>query len=259
MRRLLLIPLAVLPALAADLDHAVWDRLLKKYVSSESLVDYRGLKQQGLGELDAYLKQIAGAWPAGMSTQETKAALLNAYNALTIRWIVGNYPVKSIWRTENPFRKPRHTVNGTAVSLDQVETRLREMKDPRVHAALVCAARSCPPLRREAYAASRLDEQLDDSTRQWLADKRFNTFQPEKKTARVSEIFKWYAKDFGGTGGVKDFLARYGPDAAFIDTRGGKLEYEPYRWGLNDTSTLGSDYSQWDFYRDQLRLGLTGR
>lgn len=259
MKRLLLIPIAVLPALGANLDHSEWDNLVKRYVSSESRVDYRSLKEHGLSELDAYLKQIAGDWPAGMSQQETKAALLNAYNALTVHWIVANYPVKSIWRTENPFRKARHTVDGKMLSLDQVESRLRGMNDPRVHAALVCAARSCPPLRREAYMAARLDQQLDDNARRWLADQRLNVFQPEKKTARVSEIFKWYAKDFGGGGGVKDFLARYGPDAGFIGARGARIEYEPYYWGLNDTSTLGSDYSQWDFYRDQLRLGLTGR
>lgn len=259
MKRLLLMSLATLPALGVDLDHARWDSLVKKYVTSESRVDYQSIKQHGLGDLDAYLKQIAVSWPPGMSARETKAALINAYNALTIRWIVTNYPQKSIWRTENPFRKPRHTLDGKLVSLDQVETRLREMKDPRVHAALVCAARSCPPLRREAYTAASLETQLDDNARRWLADKRFNQFTPDKKTARVSEIFKWYAKDFGGTGGVKDFLARYGPDAAFIDTRGARLEYEPYFWGLNDISTLGSDYTQWDFYKDQLRLGLTGR
>lgn len=246
--------LLAVPAPAGGLDHSRWDRVLKTYATLDSRVDYQNLKWNASKDLEPYVKELAAPWPSGLSVAETKAALLNAYNALAVHWIVLNYPQKSIWRTDNPFRNARHVLNGQPVSLDQIEARLREMKDPRIHAALVCAARSCPPLRREAYVPDRLEEQLDDNTRVWLADKRFNEFPPDGRVARVSEIFKWYAKDFQAAGGVKEFLARYAPVA--IKNR--KIEYLPYNWGLNDATPLGSDYSQWDFYRDQLRLGLTG-
>ena len=244
-------------ALAADLDHSSWDALLERYVTPESRVDYQALQQHGIAELDAYLKQIAAPWPAGMETPAVKAALINAYNALTVRWILSHYPIESIWKTGDPFQAPRHTVNGEQLSLDQVEGRLRETGDPRIHAAVVCAARSCPPLRREAYIAERIDEQLDDNSRQWLADPRLNEFVPADKTARVSQIFTWYEGDFAASGGVPAFLAQYAPaDAqAFLREPGAAIEYQTYDWGLNDAGELGGSYSQLSFYLDWVRGG----
>jgi hypothetical protein len=241
----------------AELSHSRWDALLKQYVSPEFRVDYRGLKQGGLPALDGYLAELAKPWPADMESAAIEASLINAYNALTVRWVLSNYPVKSIWSTDDPFRAVRHTLDGKKVSLDQIETRLREMHDPRIHAALVCAARSCPPLRREAYTASRLDAQLDDNTRRWLADAPLNEFFPERRTADVSEIFKWYAGDFESSGGVRGFLARFAPPGgqAFAGSPEWRIDYKTYRWGLNDSSALGSDYSQLRFYWDWARNG----
>lgn len=251
--------LAVLaPAtLAADLDHSAWDRLLGQYVTAESHVDYSGLQQDGIEALDAYLVQLAEPWPADMERPAVKAALINAYNAFTVRWILSHYPVESIWKTDNPFQAPRHTVNGEQLSLDQIEGRLREMGDPRIHAAVVCAARSCPPLRREAYVAERIDEQLDDNSRQWLAHPQLNEFIPASSTAQVSQIFSWYEGDFAESGGVAAYLARYGPPAAqaFPREETLEIEYKTYNWGLNDAGGLGSDYTQLSFYLDWVRSG----
>jgi hypothetical protein len=66
-----------------------------------------------------------------MPASARKAALINAYNALTVRWILSNYPVRSIWSTEDPFRAQRHVLDGKPVSLDEIENRLRAMGDPR--------------------------------------------------------------------------------------------------------------------------------
>ena len=98
------------------------------------------------------------------------------------------------------------------MSLDDIETTLRNMGDPRIHAAIVCASRGCPPLRREAYVESRLKTQLDDSTRSWLANPKRNQFFPERRIAEVNPIFKWYKGDFEKNGGsVRSFLAKYAP------------------------------------------------
>ena len=138
----------IIPAKAPNtprlpIDHSKWDALLK-YVDAQSLVDYRWWNQTGRQDLEAYL---ARPWPAGMSPDEEKAALINACNALTVHWVLQNFPVTSIWRTDGPFTAVRHTINGRNVSLNQIENRLRDAGDPRIHAALVCASRSCPPLR----------------------------------------------------------------------------------------------------------------
>ena len=130
------------------------------------------------------------------------------------------------------------------VSLDQIESRLRAMGDPRIHAALVCAARSCPPLRREAYIAARLGEQLDDNVREWLADRSLNTFDSARAQAEVSPIFKWYGKDFDSyPGGLAGFLLQYAPpDAkAALGERKFQITFKSYEWGLNDQSRFGAD------------------
>ena len=233
-------------------DPAQWDAVVKKYVDEQSRVDYRGLKRNGLNELDAFLREVATRWPSTMSATARKAALINAYNALTVRWVLTNYPVESIMKTPDPFKSERHTVDGRKVSLDQVESELREMKDPRVHSVLVCAARSCPPLRREAYVAERLEAQLDENTRAWLANSRLNEFAGDRGVALISPIFKWYAEDFGTTQDLKAFLARYSPGVpgGFLLAPGTRVEFMDYDWGLNDASALGGDYSQWSLYWD---------
>lgn len=233
-------------------DPAIWDAIVKKYVNDEARVNYAALKRDGWKDLDAYLEQVAARWPSGMSARARKAALINAYNALTVRWIVTNYPVESIMKTPNPFRERRHTVDGRKMSLDEVEGLLRKEGDPRVHSVLVCAARSCPPLRREAYVPERLDAQLDDNTRAWLANSRLHEFLPDRRVARVSSIFKWYRKDFGTAQDLRSFLARYSPGGAgsFLLHPGARLEFQDYDWGLNDSSSAGSHYSGWKLYRD---------
>jgi hypothetical protein len=234
------------------LDHSAWDALLKRHVNGESRVDYRAWKYgASLGELDAYLAQLASPW-SGIANEERKAALVNAYNALTIRWILTHYPVESIWKTKQPFSQARHNVNGRRVSLDAIETELRQMGDPRIHAALVCAARGCPPLRREAYTAGRLEEQLDSNTRQWLADAKLNSFDARARTARISSIFKWYRGDFPN---LEQFLARHAPaGAAFLREGKVKIVHVDYHWGVNDQSPLGESYKAGlGFYWDYLR------
>ena len=244
---------ACAPALAQDLDHSARSAILERYVTVNSRVDYAKLKADGSAKLDAYLEQIAKPWPATLDENDKKAALINTYNALTIRWILSSFPVKSIWRTKGPFRVARHQVNGKTESLDSVETRLRAMGDPRIHAALVCAARSCPPLRREAFIGGDVDEQLDDNFRVWLADTSKSQFLPGKRLAKVSKILDWYGADFARAGGVSAALNKFAPPGMFTATN--KLEYLKYNWGLNDTGSVGDSYSDFEFYIDYVRNG----
>ncbi|MGC2658879.1 MAG: nucleoside hydrolase [Bryobacteraceae bacterium] len=241
---------------AEAFDHSVWNDLTHRYINASHRVDYQTLKNNDLTRLDAYLSQFASKWPSGVTPAETKAALLNLYNALTVRWILANYPVESIWQTKHPFALARNRVNGEMISLDGIESELRSTHDPRIHGALVCAARSCPPLRREAYEPDHVDAQLDDNVREWLRNPALNEFFPQEKTASVSAIFKWYAGDFIKAGStVKAFLTKFGPAGSveFLTQPGSTLEYKTYDWGLNDAGSHGSDYSQTRFYWDALR------
>ena len=244
------------PQAPAGPDHEPWTRLLERFVTADSRVNYGEWKKTETAELDAYLASLAQPWPAALTDAGRKAALINAYNALTLRWVLQHYPEKSIWRTPDPFRAERHTVNGRKVSLDGIENELRATGDARIHAALVCAARSCPPLRREAYTAGRVEQQLDENMRAWLANPALNQFAPAEGRARISSIFNWYGKDFGGgRPALLKFLARYAPPAArpLLESGKARVNFLRYHWGLNDTGDLGSDYSHRQFLWDRVR------
>ncbi len=239
----------------SSISHAAWDDLLKRYVRADHRVDYARWKRDGVATLDAYLATLAHPFPAKISAEARQAALINAYNALTVRWVLGHFPVKSIWKTKKPFTAKRHQVDGKQLSLDDLETDLRNTLGARTHSVLVCAARSCPPLRLEAYTEAALQQQLDSNTRQWLANPSLNRFDAAAKTASVSSIFKWYRQDFDTANSrLADFLARFGPSDQSAFLLGGpdpKIRFLDYDWGLNDTGDAGEGYR--GFYFDYLR------
>ncbi|HXH50388.1 MAG TPA: DUF547 domain-containing protein [Terriglobia bacterium] len=227
-------------------DPVPWDEILHQYVNPQHLVDYARLKQQDWKKLREFVASLGQRGLEELSPDEKKALLLNAYNSMTMEWIVENYPVESIWGTQMPFKARRFLLAGESVSLDDIESRLREMNDPRIHAALVCAARSCPPLRREAYTAANIDEQLNSNVHEWLANSALNQFYPDRRLANVSPIFKWYGKDFDEyPGGLRGFLLKFGPPAATEKLRDGKfaIRFATYHWGLNDQSGRGKGYT----------------
>jgi Protein of unknown function, DUF547 len=231
-----------------------WDTLLRRFVNAQHRVNYGRLKKEGSAQLTAFVEGLGKAQNQPLAPNPEKALLINAYNAFTVQWILDNYPVQSIWSTSAPFTQARHRLRGKTVSLDQIESQLRAMADPRIHAALVYAARSCPPLRQEAYAGARVDEQLDDNVRQWLADRSLNTFDPEHGQAEISPIFEWYRKDFDSyPGGLEGFLRKYAPPGIgeALASSKLKLNFKDYNWGLNDESALGSKYSRLHFALDK--------
>jgi uncharacterized protein DUF547 len=253
-------PLAAQPSLP-KVDHAAWDALLKQFVNEEHRVDYAGLKKQAASRLNDYIAKPGRPGADPLSSNEKKALLINAYNAFTIQWVVQNYPIKSIWSTDAPFTAARHKLGGKMVSLNDIESELRAMGDPRIHAALVCAARSCPPLRREAYVASRLDEQLDDNVREWLANPALNRFFPSQGRAEISSIFKWDRVDFEAyPGGLQGFLRKYAPQQVIKDLGSRKFEisFRNYDWSLNDQSDVGENYSRLQFAIDWIRNWFQG-
>ncbi len=261
LRRLLVIFCLVAGAIGAtprldEPDHEIWNALLAEYVDADGRVDYARLKKEAADRLDAYADQLARAPRPDPATVEGKALLINAYNALTIRWIVQYYPTKSIMATPNPFREARHAVAGEKISLDEIESQLRTGGDPRIHAAVVCAAQSCPPLRAEAYSPERVDEQLDDNTRRWLADTDLNEIDAARGRAQLSSVFNWYGDDFTSyPGGLEGFVRRYAPSetVAALQDRKLRISFKDYHWGLNDQSDVGAEYSNFRLALDWVK------
>jgi Protein of unknown function, DUF547 len=160
----------------AGIDHSEFDRLLKKYVNEQGLVNYTGWKQNAadLTALANYVKEFAAKIDTPAGGNEKAASLVNAYNAFTLRWILSGYPTESIWQLKDSFSPKRNEIGGRKVSLDDIEHgTLRPLIGYRAHSVLVCAARSCPPLQQFAYTANRFDEQDDAAYRAWLARERF--------------------------------------------------------------------------------------
>ena len=229
--------------------HEEYDRLLKKYVNEQGLVNYGAWKQSqaDLSALDDYLKQFALKPDNPAQGNEKAAALVNAYDAFMLRWILSNYPTESVWSLKDSFTAKRNEIGGRKVSLDDIEYRtLRPLIGYRAHSVLVCAARSCPPLQRFAYTTDRFEEQDDGALCAWLAREDLNRFLPNERRVEISSVFKWFKADFDKAGGVPKILGRYAPQPVreFAASGEYKIKYLPYNWGLNDQGPHGRNYSR---------------
>ncbi len=227
---------------AFDNSHGTYGNVLSLYVR-DGLVDYRGLKSDP-GGLEAYLestakvtKQDFESWPENVRL----AFLINIYNARTLELIVDNYPVKSIKDTggggKGPWDEPVVKLFGETITLNSLEHDIirRIYKDPRIHFALVCAAKGCPPLLDVPYIGVNLQNQLDARTKKFLSDPEKNSVDRENKILRISPIFVWYAEDFKSeAGSVPGFLKKYYGNEPL---QGYIIVYTDYDWSLNDIST----------------------
>lgn len=231
------------------IDHTDFDRLLKTYVDDQGLVDYERWKNspEDLAALDSYLSAYAPKPETEAAGNERWAGLINAYNAFTLQWILKNYPTESIRLLDESWPAKRHRIGGKLHSLDEIEhDNLRPEMGWRVHSAIVCAARSCPPLQTFAFSAEMIDAQTETALRTWLARTDLNTFSPSRKRVEVSQIFNWFEEDFTKDGGVGEILSRYAPRPYRLFLKDGsyKLKFKDYHWGLNDQGDLGKDYKQ---------------
>jgi len=233
-----------------DQTHARYGAVLSQFVKN-GRVDYAGL-QSAPQDLDAYLNDLATITPeefATWSRDNRLALLLNLYNARTLRLIIDHYPLKSIRNIGTlPGAAWRQLVvrfGGQIMALDHLETKIirADYNEPRIHFALVCAANGCPPLRSEPYIGNRLEEQLDDQAKQFLATGEKNRFDVEKNTLWLSPIFKWYKEDFTGKTGslaayVKPFLPQESRQALDRSSKI-KVRYTDYDWNLNEWTRRG--------------------
>lgn len=224
-----------------DVDHSLFADLLKRYVK-HGVVDYQGFKSEE-EKLDGYLKVLKKTDTGRLSRNEQFAFYINTYNAWTIKLILGAYPgIKSIWdlggriiKWRSPFRKKMVRIEGKTISLDYLEHGMirPRFKDPRVHFAVNCASKSCPPLISEPYIGSILDQQLDASTRAFLHNPQRNYLQAN--TLYVSKIFKWYAEDFDND--IVSFFLRFAQgelkEKLIVQKDEIEVKYLEYDWSLN--------------------------
>ncbi|NCF65564.1 MAG: DUF547 domain-containing protein [Chloroflexi bacterium] len=245
------IRLAKLKALAMDPDGLKVD--YEALYNSEAYTAYR---QEELAALQQFDPQQL------LSVEASRAFWINLYNALVIDAVISFDVQKSV--TEGRlgmmtfFRQAAYMVSGQRMSLEDIEHGILRGNrgnpyvlgahfpasdprldwslplDPRVHFALNCGGRSCPPIR--TYEAEKLDQQLDLATHAYLNAEV--EVRPDQKELVLSQIFRWYAADFSGGDNLIQFLVDYLPDGEkrrLLLSSGHDLRivYKPYDWRLN--------------------------
>jgi hypothetical protein len=240
---------ALAAAAQTEPDYSEWNRILKTYYDPLHGMDYAALKAKDMAAMQALRQRLGGVNAAALSAKARQAYWMNVYNVNTIATVLESYPVKSIRDIStdpiirlNVFKKERIPYGGRMLSLDDVETReIREaFNDPRIHFAINCAARSCPPLHTEAFTGARLDAQLDGQTRSFLNGPlgvRLTMDGTELKV-KTTKIMDWFGKDFGDSDGSKAaFIRNYIPadKQRLIDlAKTFDFDYDSYDWALND-------------------------
>lgn len=210
-------------------------RLLQRHVTGGQ-VNYSSL-QQDKAELQRLVQQIARYNLKGAPAAERKAFYINAYNVLVLQQVLSHYPLQSVMDVPGFFDKQQYTVAGESLTLNELEKQklLAVYKDARLHFALVCAAKSCPPLLNKAYTPAQVEAQLEAQARRTLQSQAFIKVQHSGKKVLVSEIFKWYERDFlQEASSIAAYVNRYRQNPL---PHGYRLGYYTYQWALNDSSS----------------------
>jgi hypothetical protein len=211
-----------------------YNRLLGKYATSSG-VKYAEWKSNAgdMQALQTVVDGIAKENASGMERKQQLAFYCNAYNAWILHEALEKYPTKSVKDTLFTFfTSKRITVAGQQTSFKAFEDNvIRKLGDSRIHFALNCASRSCPPLGRQAFTAGNLDGQFESLAKGYVNSDRGVRFNPANKTAELSKIFDWYKDDFKGDGGPVAFINKRRSTPISADA---KISYQEYDWGLNE-------------------------
>lgn len=236
------------------------------YVSHiRSEVDYIGMStSEAFSEFVKLTQRLNHVDISSLSAEERKAFMINLYNSLTVHGLVNGVLADASSMTSRLkfYASASYVINGLVLSLNDIEHGvLRSNRkspvplssppfsssdsdklalcvklDPRIHFALNCGAKGCPPI--GVYSADGLDRQLDRSTRCYLNETIVDT---DKNIISISMLFQWYRADFGDSD--SDILAWIEShaskemSASIKECREARqatpsIQYLPYDWNL---------------------------
>lgn len=237
----------------ARIEHGPWQEILRGYLrvreSGANRFDYAGLKSnaEDSARLASYVDYLESLDPRNFTKAEQKAYWINLYNALTVKVVLGAYPVDSIrdirknWLIglilPGPWKDVHAQVVGEEMTLDTIENGILRpiWGDNRIHYALNCASIGCPDLLPTAFAADNTEALLDAGARAYVNDTRGVDFV-DNDTIVISSLYDWYREDFGGSNeAVVKHLVQYADDELAERLRGfdGSIKYH-YDWSLNE-------------------------
>lgn len=250
------------PGVAAELLSALQMMEAEAFDPTAGTVDYHRL-----AESEAYARyrgctaSLTGFDPRSLGSREEQVAFwINLYNALVIDAVIAFGLQRAVREDLGFFRRAAYVIGGLRYSADDIEhgilrgnrrhfypliifpqfgpddPRLQyaiRPLDPRIHCALVCASRSCPPI--AAYDPSKLEIQLDMAARAFVNGGGVTTGTGDIGV-RLSPIFGWYRRDFGGKAGMREFVLGFldeGEARQALTEGRCRIRYQRYDWSLN--------------------------
>jgi len=253
--------------LAADLYRLVHLLKAEAYDSAGRQVNYARLRSSPTyAEYRKCARRLQTFEPGELAGRAEQLAFwINLYNALIVDAVLHFEIENSVTESPGFFWRAAYAIGGRRYSAFDIEygilranaahplipgphfgrgdpRRLYSLAslDPRVHFALVCAARSCPPI--AVYEAGRIDAQLGAAAQAFINGGGVR-IDRARKEVWFSQIFRWYAPDFGGRffglGNKRpllEFAARYlndPGDREFLFQGNPSLRFQPYDWRLN--------------------------
>jgi len=245
--------------------------VLKTYVDARGMVDYAALKPH-TNELDLILEELGRVEPGryrSWSEKDKIAFWINTYNLRKLKVVADNYPITPSSRILSTYWGPRNLrhiegkiaaytfrVMGEQFTLAEIEKRFfrDQFDDPRVFFALTGASLSSPPLRDEPYYGRRLNEQLDDQVRRFLAGPLAFRIDRAQGIVYLSAMFEVssYGREFvekfatdrkfkahpPTTRAALNFISNYisRKDASFLEVGDYSVKYMQHDWTINDAS-----------------------
>jgi len=253
---------------AADLRRIVKALKTEAYDPERGRVDYARLSASPTyAEYGQCARRLQSFDPAALGSREERLAFwINLYNALIVDAVIQFEVKRSVNEMPGFFWRAAYHIGGQRYCSFDIEygvlranaphpaipgphfgagdPRRRhslERLDPRIHFALVCAARSCPPI--GVYEAERIDAQLDMAAQAFINSGGVEINRAAGEV-RLSRIFQWYAPDLGGhpfaVGSKRPllgFIAAYlsnEADREYLLRGKPAIRFQPYDWSLNN-------------------------
>lgn len=236
------------PQSTQRVDHSAWGRFLSRYLRvmpvQGNRLDYAGVTMADHAAVAGYVKHLAIVSVSDLNRDEQRAYWINLYNAVTVTVMLDHWPVSSIRDidispglfSDGPWGKKLVTVEGEALSLDDIEHRILRpiWQDPRLHYAVNCASIGCPDLAAKPYTGEAIEQMLTAAAQNFVNSPRGLRIAEDGRVI-VSKIYDWFIDDFGGTEkAVLGHLSEYAAPA--LKARlAGKTEIDDhvYDWRIN--------------------------
>ncbi len=205
------------------------DGFLSTHVTNGT-VNYAAIQNDNT--LANLIKDIKEADLSSADAKTIQAFYINAYNLQVIQKVVSSYPIKSVINKAGFFDTDKVIIANKSMTLNELEKEelIGSFNDARYHFVLVCGAIGCPPITDFAYTPEKLEEQLEQQATIALNNNSF--IKVGNGTVELSEIFRWYAKDFGGNKeAIINYINNYRSNKISSDS---KIKYYNYDWNLND-------------------------